>query len=361
METVFILLPCVSAGFLVYIVYLFSFSDPAIVEFVYSRGIYPVFTRLSFLTANLPFSFAEIFAYALLTFLVFYAVLILKSLWKPNKKRLKTALFRLVVLAVICSSLLAFFIAGWSFNYARMPLAQSLGLNASPASVSELYQLCQSLSARANHLRSGAAQDSAGVFKMNKSRQEINLEVKDVFQTYAPPFMNLGAQTNVKGVLTYNLLSGLNILGIFIPFTYEPNVNMQMPDLYYGSSALHEYAHFKGFAREDEANFIAYYVSRNMPDTDFAYPSTMLALVNSMNQLAVCDPHLHSRIWESLSPAVCGDLVANATYWAQFKDSQKTVEAMNNNYLKSNNQSDGVQSYGRMVDLLIALQRAGEL
>jgi hypothetical protein len=196
---------------------------------------------------------------------------------------------------------------------------------------------------------------------MNKSKQEINLEAKDVFQTYAPPFMNLGAQTNVKGVLTGNLLSSLNIMGIFIPFTYEPNVNMQMPDLYYGSSALHEYAHFKGFAREDEANFIAYYVSRNMPDTDFSYSSTMLALVNSMNQLAVCDPHLHSLIWESLSPAVCRDIDANAAYWAQFKDTQKTVETMNNNYLKSNNQQDGVQSYGRMVDLLIALQRAGEL
>ena len=173
--------------------------------------------------------------------------------------------------------------------------------------------------------------------------------------------MDAGGETNVKGIATYNLLSSVNILGIFIPFTYEPNVNMQMPDLYFSSSALHEYAHYKGFAREDEANFIAYYVSRNMPDTDFTYSSTMLALVNSMNQLAKYDPVLHSRIWQMLSPAVVRDLDANAAYWAQFKDTQQTVETMNNNYLKSNNQSDGVQSYGRMVDLLIALMRADKL
>lgn len=361
METVFILLPYASAGFVAYFVYLFSFSYPAFVEFAYSRGVYPIFTRISSLTANLPFSLAEVLAYALLAFIAVNVFLIAKSFWKPNKIRLKKALFRLVVIAVVCSSLLAFFVVGWSFNYARLPLAQSLGLNASPASVGELYQLCADLSVKANLLRGQTLEDAGGVYQMNKSKQEIDIEVKDVFRTYAPPFMNLGGETNVKGVATYDLLSGLNILGIFIPFTYEPNVNMQMPDLYFSSSALHEYAHFKGFAREDEANFIAYYVSGNMPDTDFSYPSTMLALVNSMNQLAKYNPSLHSRIWQSLSPAVVRDLDANASYWAQFKDTQKTVETMNNNYLKSNNQTDGVQSYGRMVDLLIALMRSGKL
>ncbi len=362
METVFILLPYASAGFIVYFAYLFSFSIPVFVEFVYSRGIYPIFTRMDFLTASLPFSLAEILAYALLGWLAYYAVFTFRTLIKRNKKSLlRNLLFRLALLAVAASCLLALFVAGWAFNYARMPLSASLGLDASPASPEELYHLCQSLAGKANHLRGKTLEDVWGVYKMNKSKQQINTEVKNVFREYAPPFMNLGGETDVKGVATYNLLSGLNILGIFIPFTYEPNVNMQMPDLYFSSSALHEYAHFKGFAREDEANFIAYYVSRNMPDTDFSYSSTMLALVHSMNQLANCSPGLYSRVYGALSPAVQRDLDANAAYWAQFKDTQQAVETMNNNYLKSNKQQDGVQSYGRMVDLLIALMRAGGL
>jgi hypothetical protein len=33
------------------------------------------------------------------------------------------------------------------------------------------------------------------------------------------------------------------------------------------------------------------------------------------------------------------------------------ADAVNNTYLKSNNQEDGVKSYGRMVDLLLAERR----
>ncbi|MEI6102152.1 MAG: DUF3810 domain-containing protein, partial [Eubacteriales bacterium] len=274
---------------------------------------------------------------------------------------LKKALFRLVILAVIFSNLYAFFIFGWSLNYARLPIAQSLGLDASPASIGELYQLCETLAAKANFLRSKTMQDENGVFKMNQSKQAINREVKIVYRNNAPPFINKGAETNVKGVMTFDLLSSLNILGIFIPLTYEPTVNMQMPDLYFASSALHEYAHFKGIAREDEANFMAYYVAENLPDTDFSYSATMLALVNSFNQLATFSPHLYNNAYLSLSNGVIRDLSFDSAYWVQFKDSQETVETMNNNYLKSNHQNDGIQSYGRMVDLLIALQRAGKL
>ena len=57
-----------------------------------------------------------------------------------------------------------------------------------------------------------------------------------------------GGQTRVKGVLTPNLLSTFRTTGIFSPFTYEANINMQMPELYFPAVAAHEYAHLKGFA-----------------------------------------------------------------------------------------------------------------
>ena len=173
--------------------------------------------------------------------------------------------------------------------------------------------------------------------------------------------MNLGGETNVKGVVSKNLLSTMNTLGIYIPFTYEPNINMQMPDLYFASSALHEYAHFKGFAREDEANFIAYYISKDLTDPDFSYSSTMLALCNALNQLADHNRDLYYKVYDSLSDPVKRDFSNENTYWATFEETKETVEAMNNNYLISNKQTDGVQSYGRMVDLLIALHRSGNL
>lgn len=361
MKSVLILLPFASTGVIVHAIYMAGFANPVFVEYFYSRGIYPILNRFASATANLPFSAAEFLTYAFLAFLGFFIVYIISSVFRPKKKRLASALFRSVVLLVIISAMYASFTLGWSFNYAREPLSNSLGLDASPASAVELYGLCEHLALRADHLRSQTLEDENGVFKMNKSKEEINAQVKYVFFNNAPPFMNLGGQTNVKGVAAPGLLSSMNTLGIFIPFTYEPNINMQMPDLYFASSALHEYAHYKGFAREDEANFIAYYLTKDSDDTDFSYSATMLALSHALNQLKDANPALHSSAYGLLTDAVKRDFANESAYWSAFKENRETTDAVNNNYLKSNNQEDGIQSYGRMVDLLIALKRADKL
>ena len=53
---------------------------------------------------------------------------------------------------------------------------------------------------------------------------------------------------------------------------------------------------------------------------------------------------------------VVGNFADNNAYWAQFEDQviAQVSETVNDAYLKANNQQDGTQSYGRMVDLLLA-------
>ena len=53
-------------------------------------------------------------------------------------------------------------------------------------------------------------------------------------------------------------MSRTEITGIFIPFTMEANVNVDIPDYSLGSTMCHELAHLHGFIREDEANYISY-------------------------------------------------------------------------------------------------------
>jgi len=42
------------------------------------------------------------------------------------------------------------------------------------------------------------------------------------------------------------------------PFTFEANVNVDIPPYQIPSTMLHELSHLRGFMREDEANFISY-------------------------------------------------------------------------------------------------------
>ena len=56
-----------------------------------------------------------------------------------------------------------------------------------------------------------------------------------------------------------------------------------------------------------------------------------------------------------LSDGVQRDLAANNAYWDQFEGPIAQISSqVNDSYLKANQQEDGVKSYGKMVDLLLA-------
>jgi hypothetical protein len=86
----------------------------------------------------------------------------------------------------------------------------------------------------------------------------------------------------------------------------------------------------------------------------------MLALVHAGNALVKADREAAAALRESYSGQVLRDLAANNAYWARFDDKplSELGEKTNDAYLKANGQTDGTRSYGRMVDLLLALQRA---
>ena len=61
---------------------------------------------------------------------------------------------------------------------------------------------------------------------------------------------------------------------------------------------------------------------------------------------------------KKLPPQSVVDLAYNNAYWDHFDG--KVAEAssrVNDTYLKMQNQTDGVKSYGRMVDLMLAYYR----
>ncbi len=118
-------------------------------------------------------------------------------------------------------------------------------------------------------------------------------------------------------------------------------------------------AHQRGFAREDEANYIAYLTSTYHPHKDFQYSGTLLALIHSMNAMYRYDKEKHSKLKSEYGAGLTRDLINMNNYWKKFEGSiERASTKMNDMYLKSNMQQDGVHSYGRMVDLLLAEQRS---
>ncbi|MFA5676125.1 MAG: DUF3810 domain-containing protein, partial [Christensenellales bacterium] len=277
----------------------------------------------------------------------------------------RVALRGIAALLSAASLIYALFIALWGFNYARMPLAETLNLDDSPSTAKELYYACDALLSRANTLRESVPENTSGVFSPAGSKTKIMSGVNGYFDKAAKA-SNLtfigGSFGSIKPVLYSEGLSWAHISGIYFPFTGEANINADAPALLFAASCMHEAAHQRGFAREDEANFIAYYICRFSGDSSVEYSGTMLALIHAMDALYNADSDLYYKLRQNYSRAVERDLFDRGRYWAGYEGKvSEAAREVNNTFLISNMQRDGVQSYGRMVDLIIALWRSGEL
>jgi hypothetical protein len=154
-------------------------------------------------------------------------------------------------------------------------------------------------------------------------------------------------------------MSYLGISGIFIPFTGEANVNGTVPDWEIPFTAAHELAHQRGFAREEEANYVGYLACLAHPDRDFQYSGTFRAGLYALSALGRADRKAYGELRGSLAPPLRRDLAALFAWQRRYESRLGEVQdKVNDAYLKTQGQADGVRSYGRMVDLLLAERRA---
>jgi hypothetical protein len=343
-----------------YGLYRLSFLVPGLVEDVYSRGFFKFVNQiLSSVTGILPFSLGEFMVYGFIVYVGVYLLYSLIALIFVPGRRIYNFLTRLLSLVAIAASLFTSFVVFWGFNYAREPLAKSMQLDVKPVSKEVLYEVSLSLVTKANLLREGLQQNKDGVFVSSYSRQQILDKVPEIYKDVAAKESldffggNFGSP---KPVLNSKAMSYAGLVGLYFPYTGESNVNTDIPVVTFLAGACHESAHQRGFAREDEANFIAYYVCRESGDKNFAYSGTILALLYAEEALDNTDPDLLRNVTAHYSAAVARDIDNYSRYWDSFKGpAEEAVEVMNNTYLKANMQHEGVKSYGRMVDLLIAL------
>lgn len=112
--------------------------------------------------------------------------------------------------------------------------------------------------------------------------------------------------------------------------------------------------------REDEANFIGYLACINSDKGVFRYSGYLTGWVYAGNALARQDMESYRELYSSLKPEVIKDLRDNSQFWDQYEGKVAEVaNQVNDTYLKLNDQKEGVKTYGRMVDLMLAYHREG--
>lgn len=334
--------------------------DPDAVEAVYSQGIFPgLATALAGVARRLPFSLAEAS--------IAVALLAAATLAVRGIRRARRGGWRGVAAAGGANLLLAggvglfAFELAWGLHHARRPLAAHLGVDAGPPTVEALHAAARTLAERAARTRAALGEEGLASCELRPLRNGTN-EALDEAWTRAgrrlPPLA--GPAPLVRFPRASRVLTLAGLTGIYSPFTGEAHVNGELPVVLLPFVACHEIAHQRGFAREDEANFLGWFVTSLSTDASFRYSGELVALDHLRLALLRADVAAGAALTASLDPRVREDLAEVHAFWRREQRSSvargmtRVVMRTNDLYLKGQGQAHGVASYGRMVDLLVA-------
>ncbi len=340
--------------------------DPALAE-AYSRNVFPMVTFIPRnLSALIPISLSEILVILLSLLLVTLLIeTIIRLIKGPDRRKILLRWGKALVIAF--SILYPVFMLNFGYTYHRYPLATNLALPVTERSKEELNEGAQAALAEVNHLAREVSRDEEGLFRPNMSQKEMLSLADNAYRSraelggsdYLEKYFYLG-EAAVKPVFSSYLWSYTGITGIYVPFLVESNVNTAVRPDEMLFTALHEVAHSYGIAREDEANFLAFYTGITHEDVDMRYAAWLMAFTHLNNALYGADPALQAELWQGLDQGAKDDLRARNEFWKQFEGPiQEVSSSINDGYLKANKQEDGVKSYGRVVDLILAYFAAG--
>lgn len=328
----------------------------------YATSVYPPVSRLyGAMTGWIPFSVAEVLVVVVTVALIAALVRTVRRV-RSGRQRLWDAFVRFEWRGWSWLAVVYFLFVVWGLNYQRTPLATFAGFDRTRADPDELRALAEDLVDQVNALRTEVREDDTGVMRVSSSRHEALSRTRSGFGPAAElePAIFRGHAGRAKGL--YLLATPMSVFGadgIFLMWTGEPSVNMNVPDPALPFDACHEVAHLTGWAREDEANFVGYLACANHPDSDFRYAGALAALRYVLGALRRSDPEAATELAARLSPAVRRDQEALAAYSRRYRSRLQSVAGASYDlYLKSQGQKEGRASYGMMVRLLLAYRKA---
>lgn len=303
------------------------------------------------------FSLGDIFYLLLIAMAIFFLVFLLINLFKKNNKKVELYLKSLIY---FIGSFYLYFHLIWGFNYYKTPIKDSYDVELN--SLNELKILAEIYFLKSMAYRSQVEEDENGVFRMNISAEEINdlisQSADNISSQYPELRLNANVGVNIKSSLFSEVFSHLGVSGYYNPFTNEGQYNTSVPHTKLLFTQLHETAHQWGFATEDEANFVGFLLGLGSQHNDMLYVSNYRAMRSILNRIYWYDPlfvknYVENRYSEGMKRDRDYEIEIVMKY------SGKTEEAfsfMNEAFLKLNNQ-EGLESYGRFVELLVGYNR----
>ncbi len=307
---------------------------------------------LATLTGVFPFSLAETFLMMLPIIIVYYFVFTHKYYIKENHS-IRSLLYGMLSLLMALYTVAVFtFLTG----YSNSTLDKKIDIKAQPVTAQQLYDTSMKVYTEIEKLSSDIEYGSNNLSVMPQSISEMSDSLLDAYDTCCQRYDFLhNINAKIKPVALSEAMSYTHITGVYTFFTGEANIDAAFPDFTLPYTAAHEFAHQRGIARENEANFVAFLVCIGSSEAYIRYSGYMNMLQYLMNALYSADKELYSEFMSEMNKETKREFSAYSSFFSKYRDSaaSKLSEAVNDTYLKLQG-TEGTKSYGMVVDLAVA-------
>lgn len=326
---------------------------PDWVEKNYTYGIYPFISRAQRVIFGwIPFSVGDLFYSFLVLVIIFRTYRFFRLLFRKKLTRsyfssgLQQAIF-------FCLFVYVFFNLLWGLNYNRVGIARQLELNVKAYSTGELDTLCSALQSKLNYYANIVSEEQRD--SLNRKRSLFG-EGDKAYEYAARHYSFLDyRKKSVKPSLFSYLGNYLGFQGYYNPFSGEAQVNTTIPRFLEPFVTTHEIAHQLGYAKENEANFVAFLASRSFPNNGFRYSLYFDMYNYAMAELVRRDTALAARYRKSLHPQAVADARELRDFYRRHRNPlEQLVSWGYGHYLKANNQPAGKETYNEVVAWLVA-------
>ncbi len=262
-----------------------------------------------------------------------------------------------------CASLIFLLHTGvYGLNGYAGSIADDIRLVQADYTVSELEAATIYYRDKANALADQISRDSAGnpQYPSFDVLAELAAEGFDVmtYQEKQPIFA--GSREPVKELGWADMYTSMGITGMHMPLTGEAAVNPQIPVVSLPFTMCHEMAHRVCIAKESDANFAAFLACSVSDRAELQYSGYFMAFRYCYSALAsVPTPggsEAAARVRSGISESLQRDMNSYSAFFAEHKDESatKTMDKVNDTYIKTSGDERGIESYGDVCDLLVS-------
>lgn len=315
------------------------------VERWYADWLYPILqANLTSLSNRVPIALFDV---AIVVFIAILLLIWVRSIRQARKKQVLRSLWRGVVSTLtLLAVIYLWFLAAWGLNYARPPLESQLRFDRSRVTPEAVRALAEYSIDRANTTH--AAGHAAGFQAIGDSPQALIDALHQVEKEFGRPRPTVFAAPKWSIFSAFYRASGVS--GQLGPFFLETILNPDLTGPERPAVLAHEWAHLAGYAPEADASFIGLLAAlRAGPASQY---SAWLDLVSeSVNQL---QPVTQKIVLQKLAPGPRDDQAAIRERLKQLvRPVEQAAWSSYDRMLKSQGVEEGIQSYSRVIELVI--------